>query len=209
MLLGVLATHFAAMAQQYQHGLICDTMRYHISMREHLFWNDINMSHQDEPQELTHLSADGEARMVDISMKEATHRSAAASAIVQLTAKAFTALQRGELKKGDALAVARIAGIMAAKDTSRIIPLCHPIPLSSIEVTFQLDENTSQVMAHSVVSTYARTGVEMEALTAVSAAALALYDMVKSVDKGCIIQEIALISKTGGKSGDYQRTSLS
>ncbi len=167
------------------------------------------MSHQDDIKELTHVSADGDARMVDISFKEATNRTAIASGVVLLTAKAFSALQRGELKKGSALAVARIAGIMAAKDTSRIIPLCHPIPLSSIEITFQQDEAALTVTIHAQVATYARTGVEMEALTAVSAAALALYDMVKGVDKGCLIKEIALISKTGGKSGDYQRTSLS
>jgi cyclic pyranopterin phosphate synthase len=154
--------------------------------------------------ELTHLDRDGNARMVDVSAKAITEREARAEAIVRLSSEAFAALGTGRLKKGDALAVARVAGIMAAKRTSELIPLCHPLPISSVEIGFDTNgtDHTIRVEAH--VRVTGRTGVEMEALTAASVAALTIYDMCKAVDKSITIEGVRLLEKRGGKSGDYQ-----
>ncbi len=141
--------------------------------------------------------------MVDVSGKEASERRARAAATVRLSADAFKALRDGNVKKGDALGVARIAGIMAAKRTHELIPLCHPLPVSGVEVTFQLIEEECLVRIESEVVVNARTGVEMEAMTAASVAALTVYDMLKGVDKGIVIDEVRLLSKSGGKSGDW------
>lgn len=152
---------------------------------------------------LTHLDEHGNARMVDVAGKEITRRDASAESIVELSAAAFTALSGGTLKKGDAIAVARIAGIMAAKRTSDLIPLCHPLPITSVNVDFELDAAANRVRIVATVSVTARTGVEMEALTAASVAALAIYDMCKAIDKGITIGPTRLLSKSGGSSGDF------
>ncbi|MET7637450.1 cyclic pyranopterin monophosphate synthase MoaC [Streptomyces sp. NPDC005438] len=159
-----------------------------------------------QPDRLTHLDERGTARMVDVSAKEVTSRTATATGRVRVSPRVL-ALLRGEddqtLPKGDALATARIAGIMGAKKTSELIPLCHPLALS--QVTVDLDLEPDAVAVTATVRTTDRTGVEMEALTAVSVAALTLVDMVKAVDKGAVISEVRVEEKTGGKSGDWRR----
>jgi cyclic pyranopterin phosphate synthase len=144
----------------------------------------------------------GKAVMADISGKPGTARAAAAEGWVLLSRSAWSMILRGEIPKGDVLAVARVAGILAAKATPRILPLCHPIPLAQVSVDFSLPE-PGKVRIEAAVKTVAPTGVEMEALTAVSAAALCIYDMAKPVDRGIAITGIRLLRKTGGKSGDY------
>lgn len=153
------------------------------------------------PKKLSHYDSAGRARMVDVSAKAATKRTAAADSFVAMKPTVLKALPKNP--KGDALEVARLAGIMAAKRTSELIPMCHPLPLAHIDVTLRLCKNG--VAITSQVTTTATTGVEMEALTAVSVAALTVYDMCKALDKGIEIREIALERKTGGKSGDYVR----
>ncbi len=153
------------------------------------------------PKKLSHYDGAGRARMVDVSAKPATKREAEASGFVALTPEVLAALPSNP--KGDPLEVARIAGIMAAKRTSELIPMCHPLPLSLVDVEVRVCENG--VAITSKVATTAETGVEMEALTAVSVAALTLYDMLKAADKGIEIREIVLERKSGGKSGDYRR----
>lgn len=150
---------------------------------------------------LTHLDADGAARMVDVSAKATTVREAVATGRIDMIPEAAEAIAQGLVKKGDVLAVARVAGIMAAKKTADLIPLCHPLPLSAVTVDFDLDD--TGVTAKATARTAAQTGVEMEALTAVSVALLTVYDMAKALDKGMTIHSIALLSKTGGKSGDW------
>jgi len=154
---------------------------------------------------LTHLDAGGEARMVDVSAKEATVREAVAAAQVRMSAQTLETIAAGNAPKGDVLGTARIAGIMAAKQTSVLIPLCHPLPLQKVEVQITADPELPGYQVRAQVKTKAETGVEMEALTAVSVAALTLYDMAKALEKSMQIEGIRLISKTGGKSGDYQR----
>jgi cyclic pyranopterin phosphate synthase len=151
---------------------------------------------------LSHYDRAGRAKMVDVSAKSPTKRTATARAFVAMKAAVLKALPKNP--KGDALEVARLAGIMAAKRTSELIPMCHPLPLAHIDVTLRLCKNG--VAIASQVSTTAATGVEMEALTAVSVAALTVYDMCKALDKGIEIREITLERKTGGKSGDYVRS---
>jgi cyclic pyranopterin phosphate synthase len=153
------------------------------------------------PKKLSHYDRAGRARMVDVSGKTATRREAEASAFVAMTPAVLAMLPQNP--KGDPLEVARIAGIMAAKRTSELIPMCHPLPLSIIDVDLRLCENG--VAITSKVATTAETGVEMEALVAASVAALTVYDMCKAVDKGIEIREIVLEHKSGGKSGDYRR----
>jgi cyclic pyranopterin monophosphate synthase len=153
------------------------------------------------PRRLSHYDAAGRARMVDVSGKSATKREAEASAFVAMKPAVLAVLP--DNPKGDLLEVARLAGIMAAKRTAELIPLCHPLPLSLIDVDLRLCENG--VAVTSKVTTTAETGVEMEALVAVSIAALTVYDMCKALDKGIEIREIVLDRKSGGKSGEYQR----
>ncbi|MYD45147.1 MAG: cyclic pyranopterin monophosphate synthase MoaC [Gammaproteobacteria bacterium] len=153
---------------------------------------------------LTHLTASGEAKMVDITEKEATHRTAEAEARIIMQSETLDLVMSGSLSKGEVFSTARIAGIQASKRTSELIPLCHPLALTNVEISFtRLHSKCLQVRASCQVR--AQTGVEMEALTAVSVASLTIYDMVKAVEKGVIIENIALISKHGGKSGDWQR----
>ncbi len=150
---------------------------------------------------LTHLDDAGRAAMVDVSAKAATIREAIAEGRIMMSAEALAAIRDGAIKKGDVLATARIAGIMAAKKTSDLIPLCHPLALSKVSVDFQFEEGAIRVTSMARLS--GRTGVEMEALTAASVALLTLYDMAKAIDKGMILTGIRLLSKTGGKSGDW------
>jgi cyclic pyranopterin phosphate synthase len=152
---------------------------------------------------LTHIDEKGAARMVDVSHKEATKRRALARGRVLLSPETLQAVKEGQTKKGDVLAVARIAGIMAAKRTPELIPLCHPLPISSVKL--ELATGDDGVLIEAEVTTTAPTGVEMEALTAVSVAALTVYDMIKAVQRDAVIDEIYLVEKSGGKSGDYRR----
>jgi cyclic pyranopterin monophosphate synthase len=154
---------------------------------------------------LSHLNATGEAQMVDVSGKAITKREAIATGLIMMSPECFNAIQAGDAPKGDVLGTARIAGIMAAKQTSNLIPMCHPLPIKKVTVTFRADRNLPGYHIEASVTTKSETGVEMEALTAVSVAALTLYDMAKAMDKGMTISEIQLLKKTGGKSGDYSR----
>ena len=142
--------------------------------------------------------------MVDVGDKEITKRSATATARITMTAETFKLVQEGKSKKGDVLGVARLAGIMAAKKTPDLIPLCHPLALTRVAVEFELDKESSAIDIFATCELKGKTGVEMEALTAVSLAALTIYDMCKAVDKGMIISETRLLEKTGGKSGTYK-----
>ncbi|GLW63727.1 cyclic pyranopterin monophosphate synthase accessory protein [Actinomadura rubrobrunea] len=153
--------------------------------------------------EFTHLDADGAARMVDVSQKTVTARTATATGFVRLSSACVDALRTGGVPKGDALAVARIAGIMAAKRTPDLVPLCHPIALHGVEVS--LDVRDDGVAITATVRTADRTGVEMEALTSVTVAALALVDMVKAVDPAAVITDVRVEEKTGGKTGHWHR----
>src|SRR5262249_7185562 len=152
---------------------------------------------------LTHLDEQGAARMVDVSAKDSTEREASAEARVRMSQEAFVAIASSEAPKGDVLATARVAGIMAAKRTSELIPLCHPLALTNAGIDFELLESEQCIAIVSTVKTTGPTGVEMEALTAVSIAALTIYDMIKGIDRRAVIGEIHLKSKSGGKSGRY------
>ena len=153
---------------------------------------------------LTHFDATGNAVMVDVSAKPVTAREATAHGIITMNAEAFAAVQSGTVKKGDVLAVAQVAGIQAAKHNWELIPMCHPLPLTGIDITFALSDSPCMVEIQAAVTCTGVTGVEMEALTAVSVAALTIYDMCKAVQKDMRIENIRLLSKSGGKSGDYQ-----
>jgi cyclic pyranopterin monophosphate synthase len=155
--------------------------------------------------QLTHIDEHGAARMVDVGDKAETQRLAVAGGKVTMQAETLALLEQGSHKKGDVLAVARIAGIQAAKKCSDLIPLCHPLMLNSVEVDFSLDRDQSAVQIEARCKVSGKTGVEMEALTAVSVAALTIYDMCKAVDRGMQISDLGLLQKQGGKSGDWQR----
>ncbi len=150
----------------------------------------------------THFNSEGKVHMVDISAKPATERTAIAKGVVVMKPDTLAMIKKGEAVKGDVLAVAQMAGIMAAKQTSHLIPLCHPLPISHVSVEFKLDGERSTVNITATVKTAAQTGVEMEALTAVAVTALTIYDMCKAVDRGMRIESIRLARKSGGKSGD-------
>jgi cyclic pyranopterin phosphate synthase len=154
---------------------------------------------------LTHLDDQGAAHMVDIGDKAVTERAAVAGASVSMQADTIALLRSGANPKGDVLAVARVAGIQAAKKCSDLIPLCHPLMLNSVAVDFELDTGSSRINIEATCKVSGKTGVEMEALTAASVAALTIYDMCKAVDRGMEIGELRLLSKEGGKSGDWQR----
>lgn len=154
--------------------------------------------------ELTHFDDQGNARMVDVSNKEETRRTASAEAFVSMKPETLSMIIQGHVGKGDVLGAARIAGIMASKRTSELIPLCHPLPLTAVEVSLACDIDRNVVAISSTCRTTGRTGVEMEALTAVSVAALTVYDMCKSADRGMKIECTRLIFKSGGKSGTFQ-----
>ena len=156
--------------------------------------------------ELTHLDASGAARMVDVGAKPTTVRTAVAGGSIRMTSQALEAVRNGSGPKGDVLAAARIAGIMAAKKTADLIPLCHPLALDSVTIDFGFQPDGIAVTARASLT--GRTGVEMEAMTAVCVALLTIYDMAKALDKAMVIGEVRLLEKTGGKSGDWHRESV-
>lgn len=155
--------------------------------------------------ELTHINEQGRAKMVDISDKEITARKAVACSSIEVTKEIYEAISHGQVKKGDVLSVAQVAGIMAAKKTSDIIPMCHPIALTGVDINFEWETESYILKIYAEAKTKGSTGVEMEALTAASAAALTVYDMCKAMSKGMIIGKTYLLQKSGGKSGDYNR----
>lgn len=156
----------------------------------------------------THFNEEGHARMVDVSDKDVTKRSATAQSKIKVTEEIYAAITEDNIKKGDVLAVSQVAGIMAAKNTSQIIPMCHPLMLNGIDISFEWENDKKNdvyiLKISATVKTTGKTGVEMESLTAASAAALTVYDMCKALDKGMEILETKLLLKSGGKSGDYQ-----
>jgi len=151
---------------------------------------------------LTHLDSQGAARMVDVGGKPETARSAMATGRIRMSPEALTAVREGSGPKGDVLAAARIAGIMAAKKTGELIPLCHPLSLDAVQVDFAFEDDGVRATARASLT--GRTGVEMEAMTATSIALLTIYDMAKALDKGMVIEEVRLLAKSGGKSGDWR-----
>ena len=165
----------------------------------------MGVSDADQSGGLTHLDAAGRARMVDVGQKPATDRRATARAIVRVSPQTASAVLAGDAPKGDVLGVARIAGIQAAKRTAELIPLCHPLALSHVDVAAAVDEQRAEVVITAEARTTGPTGVEMEALTAASVAALTVYDMVKGLERGAEIAEIVLVAKSGGRSGEWRR----
>jgi cyclic pyranopterin monophosphate synthase len=154
---------------------------------------------------LSHVDAQGRARMVDVTAKEETHRVAKAAGTIRMRAATLDAIRGNQIAKGDVLGVARLAGVMAAKRTAELIPLCHPLPLHDVDVQLTIDASLPGVRVEATAQTVARTGVEMEAMTAVSVALLTVYDMAKAIDREMIIGDIVLLAKTGGKSQAYSR----
>lgn len=163
-----------------------------------------NTSPSEPRPTLTHVDDQGRVNMVDVGGKPTSDREAVARGWVSMQADTLRLLQEGQMKKGDVLTTAQIAGIMGAKRTSELIPLCHPLPLNRVDVALTLNEDESRVDITATASTSAQTGVEMEALTAVSVAALTVYDMCKAVDRGMKLGDIRLVSKRGGQSGDIE-----
>jgi len=154
---------------------------------------------------LSHLTPEGEARMVDVTAKAESAREAVARVVLRMKRSTLTAIKAGQLAKGDVLGVARTAGILAAKRTPDLIPLCHPLRITGVDITFELNERASTLSIESRVRTVDKTGVEMEALTAAAVAGLTVYDMVKAVDKGVVLTDLCLLEKSGGKSGVWRR----
>jgi cyclic pyranopterin phosphate synthase len=154
-------------------------------------------------EKLTHFDERGAARMVDVGSKAETHRTATATGTIRMLPATLALVRSGTAKKGDVLGVARIAAIQAAKKTSELVPLCHPVPLTSVAVEFSIDESRSAIECRATVECTARTGVEMEALTAVQVGLLTIYDMCKAVDRGMTMDAIRVLEKHGGKSGSY------
>ncbi|MEO8124289.1 MAG: cyclic pyranopterin monophosphate synthase MoaC [Burkholderiales bacterium] len=161
------------------------------------------MKPQKAPAALTHFDAQGQAHMVDVGAKAETHRIARAEGTIRMLPATLALIASGSAKKGDVLGVARIAAIQAAKRTSELIPLCHPLPITRVAVEFELDDTASSVRCSAQVETLGRTGVEMEALTAVQIGLLTIYDMCKAADRGMVMGEIRVLEKRGGKSGDW------
>lgn len=155
------------------------------------------------PSPLTHFDAQGQAHMVDVAAKDVTHRVARATGVIRMQPATLALVAQGGAKKGDVIGVARIAAIQAAKRTADLIPLCHPLPITRVAVEFAIDEAGSRVRCDAQVETLGRTGVEMEALTAVQVGLLTVYDMCKAVDRGMVIDGVRLLEKRGGKSGDW------
>ena len=155
------------------------------------------------PSPLTHFDAQGQAHMVDVTAKAETHRVARASGVIRMLPATLALIEGGHAKKGDVIGVARIAAIQAAKRTAELIPLCHPLPITRVTVEFELDAAASSVRCTAQVETLGRTGVEMEALTAVQIGLLTVYDMCKAADRGMVMGEIRVLEKHGGKSGDW------
>lgn len=155
---------------------------------------------------LTHFDAQGQAHMVDVAAKQETHRIARASGRIRMQPATFELIRSGSAKKGDVIGIARIAAIQASKRTADLIPLCHPLPITRVAVDFSLDAETSSVSCTAQVETLGRTGVEMEALTAVQVGLLTVYDMCKAADRGMVMTDIRVLEKHGGKSGDWSAT---
>ncbi|HEX6251568.1 MAG TPA: cyclic pyranopterin monophosphate synthase MoaC [Gemmatimonadaceae bacterium] len=151
--------------------------------------------------DLTHVDERGAARMVDVSQKEVTERTARAAGTIRMTAATLQAIRNNALSKGDVLAVARTAGIMAAKRTADLVPLCHPLPITAVEIAFELQDDPPAVSVESTVRTVARTGVEMEALVAAGVALITVYDMAKAMDRGMTVTDLRVVEKKGGRSG--------
>jgi len=156
-------------------------------------------------KKLSHVTRDGRARMVDVTAKPETERFARAAGCIRMNAEAYSAIERNSLAKGDVVSVAKVAGVMAAKRTAELVPLSHPIPLSDVKLELILDASLPGLRAESVVRTTAKTGVEMEAITAVAVALITVYDMAKSIDKSMQINGIELLEKAGGRSGHWRR----
>lgn len=156
-------------------------------------------------KDLSHVDPEGRARMVDVGGKPETARAARAEGSITMSAEALAAIERNAVSKGDVIATARIAGIMAAKKTSELIPLCHPLPLTDVGVDIEVDRSLPGLRVTAWASTHGRTGVEMEALTAATVGLLTVYDMVKALDRGMEISGVRLVEKSGGKSGDWTR----
>jgi len=154
---------------------------------------------------LSHLDESGRARMVDVTAKSDTIREATARGRILMAPETLELVATGSMEKGEVLAVAQVAGVLAAKQTGQLIPMCHPLPITGVDMRFRLDRSASAVEIEATARLVGKTGVEMEALTAVSVAALTIYDMCKAVDKAMVIDQIRLIRKSGGKSGDYVR----
>ena len=154
--------------------------------------------------EFTHFDEKGNARMVDVSEKDITHRVAVAEGTISVSGEVMDAIRGGKVKKGDVLTVSQVAGIMGTKKTPELIPMCHPVALTNAEVTFEVDTDACEIKAICRAVTDGKTGVEMEALTGVSTALLTIYDMCKAIDKRMVINDIHLVSKEGGKSGDFR-----
>jgi cyclic pyranopterin phosphate synthase len=159
----------------------------------------------DRDAKLSHVADSGEARMVDVSPKPESERRAVATGSIRMKPETLGAIQRAEIKKGDVLGVARVAGVMAAKKTAELIPLCHPLALTDVQVTLTADETLPGIRCEATVKTIGRTGVEMEALTAATVALLTVYDMAKAVDRGMELSDISLAEKSGGVRGDFSR----
>lgn len=158
--------------------------------------------------ELTHINEEGRARMVDVSLKDDTTREAVAVGSIYMKRETIERVREGTIKKGDVLSVAQVGGIMGSKNTPHIIPMCHPIMISGCDINFSFDFENSKIDIKAVTKTVGKTGVEMEALTAVSVAALTIYDMCKAIDREMIISNIMLVKKSGGKSGVFERKEL-
>lgn len=156
-------------------------------------------------KELTHLDTQGKANMVDVGDKPISHRRALACGHVVMQAETLSKIRNNTHKKGDVLACARLAGVMAAKKTAELVPLCHPLPLTKVRLSFELRDDPPSVYSTAEAETHGRTGVEMEALNAVQVALLCIYDMCKAVDRGMVIKDVQLLEKTGGRSGDWRR----
>lgn len=155
--------------------------------------------------QLTHFNQSGEAHMVDVGNKDITERVAIAEGYIEMNPTTIALIEQGTHKKGDVLGIARIAGIMASKKTADLVPLCHPLPISHVEVNLEIENDTNRVYCRTTVKTRGQTGVEMEALTATQVSLLTVYDMCKAVDRGMTIQGVRLLKKSGGKSGDWLR----
>jgi cyclic pyranopterin phosphate synthase len=153
--------------------------------------------------QLTHFDATGQAHMVDVGAKQDTHRIAVAAGTIRMKPETLALIRSGTAKKGDVLGIARIAAIMGAKRTSDLVPLCHPLPITRVAVEFEVDEGASSVHCRAQVETIGKTGVEMEALTAVQVGLLTIYDMCKAVDRGMVMTNVRVLEKHGGKSGDW------
>jgi cyclic pyranopterin phosphate synthase len=155
--------------------------------------------------DFTHINDQGRARMVDVSGKDDTERVARAQAVISMQPETLALIKSGGVKKGDVLGVAQVAGIMGAKQTSSLVPMCHPLMLNSVDIQFEIDDDNSSIIINSTVKTTGKTGVEMEAITAASIAAITIYDMAKAIDRWMVIKEVKLLEKWGGKSGHVKR----